>query len=172
MILINASLSELVVVTIVVRRLRLSFLGNKRGVDDDISFHHPALAIFAGQLKSRPGPECLKMVQYCSYIFGDVSSQPSDCFLRLHFSQSLLVSVCYDDAREGHEQQEIKEFIEQGAFNNGIDTKDPRWSTTGYSSACVSFGARNEEVKFPLIFVDILLKALNEESVDQTFLDL
>ena len=54
----------------------------------------------------------------------------SDRFLRLHFNECLVVSVCRGDVMEDYEDQEIENFMEKlGVYDGVIDTSDPRWST-------------------------------------------
>jgi hypothetical protein len=56
--------------------------------------------------------------------------RPSDRFLRLHFKECLVVSVCRGDVMEDYKDQEIENFMEElGVYDDEIVTSDPRWST-------------------------------------------
>jgi hypothetical protein len=73
--------------------------------------------------------------------------RPSDRFLRLHFNESLFVSVCRGDIMEDYKDTEIEKFTEELGVYDGrwrlvIQDGEPRWVHTSvltfYGSKMVS----------------------------------
>jgi hypothetical protein len=63
-------------------------------------------------------------------IFVGRLGRPSEQFLRLHVQRYLTVSACGGDVTEDYEDPEIDRFMEElGAYDNKIDTTDPRWTS-------------------------------------------
>ncbi|KAF8624197.1 hypothetical protein AX17_007186 [Amanita inopinata Kibby_2008] len=94
------------------------FWENKLGVDVDDNYR---IIVFEGM-------ECPSMLQ--SHLILRDGVHPPDHFLRLHFKECLVVSVCRGDVLEDYEEGEIENFMEQlGVYDKNMDYNDQRWLT-------------------------------------------